>query len=168
MDLTFDRARPDDAGAIAAIRVAAAAQLTAAYGTGPWSWGTSTEAVERSLRTPLVVVARAGHTVVASFRLQSRKPWAIDRAYFSTVARPLYLVDMAVDPELQRCGVGRACLAEAVRRARAWPAQAIRLDAYDAPAGAGRFYERCGYREVGSARFRGTALRYFELILPDL
>lgn len=168
MHLTFDRACPEDAGDIAAIRRAAAEQLTATFGKGPWSWGVSIDGVKRSLRTPLVLVARARHTVVATFRLQSRKPWAIDGSRFSPVARPLYLVDMAVDPELQRQGVGRACLAEATRRARAWPAQAIRLDAYDAPAGAGRFYERCGYRDVGGAPFRGTALRYFELMLSDL
>ncbi len=165
MQLTFDRARIDDAPAIAAIRIAAAEQLTVRYGKGPWSWAITIDAVERSLRTPFVLVARSGHTVVATLRLQTRKPWAITLDAFSPVRRALYLVDMAVDPEVQRQGVGRACLAEAARRARAWPAGAIRLDAYDAPAGASGFYERCGYRNVARSEFRGIALRYFEIVL---
>ena len=44
-------------------------------------------------------------------------------------------------------------------------AAAIRLDAYDSTAGAGGFYARCGYREVGRVTYRGTALIYFESLL---
>jgi hypothetical protein len=47
----------------------------------------------------------------------------------------------------------------------AWPADAIRLDAWDAQAGAGEFYRKCGYREVGRAAYRKTRLIYFELAL---
>ena len=50
-------------------------------------------------------------------------------------------------------------------RLKAWPADAIRLDAYDAPAGAGDFYAKCGFREVGRATYRGVPLVYFELLL---
>jgi hypothetical protein len=49
--------------------------------------------------------------------------------------------------------------------ARAWPADAIRLDAYDGPAGAGPFYVKCGYRPTGRVTYRGTALVYFEQLL---
>jgi hypothetical protein len=49
--------------------------------------------------------------------------------------------------------------------ARAWPSQAIRLDAYDATAGAGRFYLKCGFREVGRVTYRKVPLIYFELLL---
>ncbi len=167
MQLTFDRARPEDAPAIAAIRIAAAEHLTAKFGRGPWSWAATIDSVERSMRTPLVLLARADHSVVATFRLQTRKPWAITLDAFVPVRRALYLVDMAVDPEVQRQGVGRACLDEAARRATAWPASAIRLDAYDSPAGASGFYERCGYRNVGRSHFRGIALRYFERVLDE-
>jgi GNAT superfamily N-acetyltransferase len=66
---------------------------------------------------------------------------------------------------VQRRGVGRACLQDVRRIAHAWPADAIRLDAYDAPAGAGRFYERCGYREVGRVVYRKVPLIYFESLL---
>jgi hypothetical protein len=49
--------------------------------------------------------------------------------------------------------------------ARDWPADAIRLDACDTPAGAGGFYPKCGYTEVGRVRYEGTPLIYYELPL---
>jgi GNAT superfamily N-acetyltransferase len=165
MQLAFAPARDEDLAAIAAIRTAASEQLTAAFGPGAWSWPVSLESARRAMRSPIVLLAWAADVPVATWRLQSRKPWSIDTAHFTPVRKPLYLVDMAVDPELQRQGVGRQCLAEAERRARAWPADAIRLDAYDAPAGAGPFYQRCGFREVGRSDRRGTPLRYFERLL---
>ncbi len=54
---------------------------------------------------------------------------------------------------------------EVEKVARAWPADAIRLDAYDAKAGAGEFYAKCGLREVGRAKYKGNPLIYFEWIL---
>ena len=39
---------------------------------------------------------------------------------------------------------------------RAWPADAIRLDAYDAAAGAGGFYAKFGCTEVGRVSYRDT------------
>jgi len=38
----------------------------------------------------------------------------------------------------------------------------LRLDAYDAEAGAGAFYPRCGFEERGHASYRGTPLVYFQ------
>ena len=65
-------------------------------------------------------------------------------------------------PTHQQRGIGRALLGEATRSARAFPAQAIWLDAYDAPAGAGGFYAACGFRECGRRAYRSTPLVYFE------
>jgi GNAT superfamily N-acetyltransferase len=72
---------------------------------------------------------------------------------------------MAVRPDYQRRGIGRLCLEHAIRRVRDWPADAIRLDAYDAEAGAGEFYSKCGFREVGRVEYRGTPLVYYELFV---
>ena len=72
---------------------------------------------------------------------------------------------VAVDPAKQRLGLGQACMARVPAIARAWPADAVRLDAYDAPAGAGGFYARCGYRERGRVSYRGVPLIYFEHVL---
>ena len=74
---------------------------------------------------------------------------------------------MAVAPSIQGRGVGRRCLARATEAAVAWPADAIRLDAYDAEAGAGEFYLKCGFTEVGRASYRGVPLVYYEQLLSQ-
>ena len=74
---------------------------------------------------------------------------------------------MAVHPDLQRLGVGRLLMQEAEAHARAWPADAIRLDAFDNAAGAGPFYAKCGYREVAHVIYKKDSLVYFELVLTQ-
>lgn len=152
-----------DALAIARLRTAAADDLTRRYGDGHWSSSVSERGVLRGIRDSRVLAARAGGAIVGTLRLTPKKPWAIDGGSFTAVGRPLYLVDMAVEPAMQRQGVGRALLAEAAAIARAWPADAIRLDAYDAEAGAGGFYAACGFTEVGRLVYRRVPLVYFEL-----
>jgi GNAT superfamily N-acetyltransferase len=117
------------------------------------------------MRTSQVFVARDGTEVVGTLRLTTTKPWAIDIKYFAKAGRPLYLLSMAVSPSRQRQGVGRWCLEEAKRLARAWPADCLRLDAYDADAGAAPFYARCGFKEVGKNTYRAVPLIYFEALL---
>lgn len=107
-------------------------------------------------------MAKTGGEVVSTLRLATKKPWAIDKTYFTSCKKPLYLLNMAVQPALQCQGIGRLCLEEAERLAREQPADSLRLDAYDAPAGAGEFYRKCGFQEVGRVTYRGVPLVYFE------
>jgi GNAT superfamily N-acetyltransferase len=166
MDLSFVDATPEDAAAIAALRAAVAERLTRDHGHGHWSGGVTERGVLSGLHAhSRILVARGGREILATLRLATKRPWAIDPSYFTAVRRSLYLSDMAVEPELQRHGIGRRLLDFAIETARAWPAEAIRLDAYDGPAGAGRFYARCGYREMGRVVYRGTPLVYFELLV---
>jgi GNAT superfamily N-acetyltransferase len=72
---------------------------------------------------------------------------------------------MAVLPAMQRKGIGRRCLEEAERLAREWPADVIRLDAYDAAAGGRGFYQSCGYLEKGRVCYRNAPLIYYERVL---
>jgi hypothetical protein len=65
---------------------------------------------------------------------------------------------------LQRRGIGRRLIKEGIAVARGWPSAAIRLDAYDAAAGAGLLYAS-GFLEVGRKTYRGVPLVYFELML---
>jgi GNAT superfamily N-acetyltransferase len=166
-NVRFETATTADARALAALHTAVAEDLTRAHGPGPWSTKTSETGVLFAMRTSRVFVAREGIEIVATLRLATKKPWAIDTKYFSPCQRPLYLLAMAVTPSRQRQGLGRLCLDEAKRIARAWPADAIRLDAFDADAGAGCFYARCGCTEVGRASYRNTPLIYFELCLAE-
>jgi GNAT superfamily N-acetyltransferase len=77
----------------------------------------------------------------------------------------VFLYDMAVDPARQRRGLGRTCIEGAIRAARAWPADALRLDAYDHAAGAGPFYEKCGFRETSRRVFFRAPIIYYEMML---
>ncbi len=165
MAVTLAPARPADCRAIAALRNASAAQLTREFGPGPWSSEASEEGVRRRMQTATIYLHRRGASLVAMLALSSRKPLALEPDRFTAVPQPLYLTDMAVHPHFQRDGIGRQCLEAVDDLVRQWPADAVRLDAYDAPAGAGEFYRRCGYLECGRATHRGTRLIYFEHLL---
>ena len=117
------------------------------------------------MQESIVIVAARGKTLLGTFRLATKKPWAIDRTIITPVKRPLFLVAMAVHPRYQRLGVGRRLIDEAIRIAREWPADSIVLDAYDADAGAGDFYAKCGFTEIGRQPYKGNPLRYFEMLL---
>lgn len=165
MKLSFGNATDADIPSIASLRAAVAAGLTREHGRGHWSSCPTEKAVLRGLRTSRVLVARKGRAVVGTVRLATTKPWAIDLAYFTVVPKALYLHDLAVAPEFQKQGVGRRLVEATIVAARAWPSNAIRLDAYDADAGAGPFYARCGFTEVGRVVYRNTPLIYFEQLL---
>ena len=168
MVITLEDATDRDAAAIAAMRMAVARQLTEQYGRGTWSFAAESEwGVRADIMTARVLVARDRGVVVGTMRLSTKPPWLGDISFFSASRTPLYLTSMAVLPRVQRTGVGRECLRQVRRIAAEWPADAIRLDAYDAPAGAGDFYRKAGYREVRRAPYNGTPLVFFELLITD-
>jgi GNAT superfamily N-acetyltransferase len=165
VELVHSLATADEAAEIASLRTAAALALGEAYGPGHWSIPATAKGVLFGMRHARVLTARADGRLVGVLRLATKKPWAIDVSYFTPVGRAIYLTDMAVHPSAQRRGVGRRMLAQVDAIVREWPGQAIRLDAYDAAAGAGAFYAACGYGEVGRVTYKGNPLVYFERIL---
>jgi GNAT superfamily N-acetyltransferase len=167
MKLLISTATSADSLAIASLRTSVAKHLTHQYGRGHWSSPVTEESVLRGIKTSLVLVARNDEDagIISTLRLATKKPWAIDLTYFSVVGRAVYLHDMAVSPDIQRQGIGRRFLQEAVALVRAWPSDTIRLDAYDSDAGAGAFYAKCGFREVGRVIYRNIPLIYFEMLL---
>jgi GNAT superfamily N-acetyltransferase len=162
--LKFRDATLKDAAQIAAIQNAAAGALTARFGEGAWSSLVSERGAVLSLRHAQVRVGYSGKQILTVLRLATKKPWAIDEGFFTPVKRPLYLTGMAVSVAHQGRGLGRQALHDARALARDWPADAIRLDAYDAKAGAGGFYAGCGYRERGRVIYKGNPLVYYELL----
>jgi GNAT superfamily N-acetyltransferase len=166
MPFRLETATIADAAAIASVRMVSARDLTARFGCGTWSFVAESEGgVRMDMLTSHILVARTEGTIVATLRLSTRSPWLGKIDFFTPAERPLYLTSMAVAPKWQGCGIGRACLEEVKRIAGKWDADAIRLDAYEAKAGAGEFYRKCGYREVRRAAYNGTPLIYFELML---
>src|SRR5688500_8824249 len=127
---------------IAALQNAAAGALTARFGEGHWSSLATERGAALAQRHARVRVGRSGKRILTVLRLATKKPWAIDVSYFTPVRRPLYLTGMAVSVGHQRQGLGKLALDDARAVAKSWPADAIRLDAYDADAEAGDLYRR--------------------------
>lgn len=165
MPLRFRDATLDDVAAIAGLQNAAAGALTERFGPGPWSTLVTERGAELAQRHARVRVGRDGRRIMTVLRLATRKPWAIDVAWFTPVKRPLYLTGMAVAVGHQRQGLGRRALEDACAVAEAWPADAIRLDAFDADAGGGGFYARCGFTERGRVVYKGDPLVYYERVV---
>lgn len=161
----LEQAGPADAEALAALSQLVAADLTTRHGKGPWSSCRTVKAVLLAMKRSTVFVARRRNEIVGTVSLGTRKPWAIDPRYFTPCARPLYLTVMAIAPPFQGQGLGRRCLREIQELGHRWKADSIRLDAFDAPTGAGGFYQKSGFREVGRVIYRGTPLRYYEFLL---
>ena len=155
-----------DAADVAALRNAVASALTERHGIGHWSSVSTVAGIRSSLkRSSLYIVRDSAGRAVATLELATTRPAAIDDRCFTDIARPLYVVGMAVDPGRQRRGIGRQCIADAVDICRRWPADGLRLDAYGAAAGAGAFYRKCGFVEVGRGEYRGRALICFERLV---
>jgi GNAT superfamily N-acetyltransferase len=163
--LTFRDATLADVAVIAALHNAAAGALTARFGAGHWSMLTTERGAAHAQRHARVRLGRDGRRVLTVLRLATKKPWAIDATYFTPVKRPLYVTGMTVSVAAQGQGLGRRAIEDARRVAKTWPADAIRLDAYDATAGAGMFYERCGFTERGRVVYKGVPLVYYETLL---
>lgn len=159
-----DFASANDAVELVHLRNDAAQRLTELFGPGIWSHQISEKSIHNGLKSSKILTARWRGRIVGTLRLGTKKPWAIDPAYFTGVPRPIYLVDMAVLPAKQRQGVGRLLLAHALAWAWKWPGDAVRLDAFDADAGAGDFYLKCGFRPRGRIVYRETPLLYFEML----
>lgn len=164
--LNFSDATLTDVGAIAALQNSVAGAVTARIGEGHWSSLVNERSAELALHHARTRVGKSGKRIFTALRLATRKPWAIDVSYFTPVKRPVYLTGMAVSVAHHGQGLGRQALDDARIVAQAWPADAIRLDAYDTEAGAGNFYARCGYRERGRVTYKSCPLVYYELLLP--
>jgi GNAT superfamily N-acetyltransferase len=166
--LKFRDATLADVAVIAALQNAAAGALTARFGEGHWSSLVTERGAALAQRHARVRVGRLGKRILTVLRLATKKPWAIDVTYFTPVKRPLYLTGMAISVAHQGQGLGRLALEDACVVARAWPADAIRLDAYDADAGAGPFYAKCGFRELARVVYKRNPLLYYELLLGQI
>lgn len=165
MRIRLRSATADDASDLTRMREAANLRLKEQFGDGYWVGKPTERAALCDIRLSMVYIARHRGRLIASLALQWKKPWAIDRAFLTPQRKRLFLTRMAVDPQYQRQGIGRQCLDEARRIAKEQKADSICLDAFDCAAGAGPFYARCGFREIGRAAYRTIPLIYYETIL---
>ena len=112
MQIKLEEADANDASDVAAIRNAAAEELTAQFGKGHWSSQVSDKGVLFQMKYGTVFLLRRNKKPVATLTLSKKKPWAHDRSYFTACQNPRYLTGMAVVPDLQRKGIGASGLTE--------------------------------------------------------
>jgi len=165
MALVFRFATKSDIPALLELRLAVDAEQQRRFGNNRWTTTITEKSIARGLKSSRVLIARRGRRIVATLRMEMKKPWATDLGYFTPVVKAIYLHDVDVSPPLQRSGVGRRLIERAKAVARAWPVDAIRVDAYDGAAGAGPFYGKCGFTELGRTVYRSVPLVYYEFVL---
>jgi GNAT superfamily N-acetyltransferase len=161
--LAFSTATPPDAEELAALRNAVAADQFLRFGVK--SFNTTARGTLCDMRWGTILIARHKNQIVSSLLLVKKKPWAIDVSYFTPVEHPLYVRSMNTHPVFQHCGAGTRLLKHALAFARRNGSNAVRLDAFDAPHGAGDFYIKCGWAPRGRALYRKTPHLYFEYLL---
>ena len=140
LGLSFRFATEEDIPALVKLRLAIDRDQARRFGRDRWSTTISERSVARGLKSSPVLVPQHQGQIIAGLRMDTKKPWGIDLKYFTPAVRAVYLHDVNVEPRLQRSGVGRELIERAKGVAQAWPVDAIRLDAYDGPSGAGPFY----------------------------
>ena len=155
-------ATASDAGALASLRTAVARDMARQFGEGEWSASPSDADVLQQLSASRVLVARSDTDIIGTVRLARARPWAIDASMFTPVATALYVLGLAVSPDARGRGVGRSLMDAAKEAARSEPAGALWLDAYEHAAGAGPFYLKCGFRQVGRTSYREMPLLFYE------
>jgi ribosomal protein S18 acetylase RimI-like enzyme len=159
---TISLANAEDVKALAAMRAAVAQDMTERFGEGAWSAVPSKVTVMKQMRASRVLVARRESKVVGTVRLAAAKPLAFDSSAFTPVNHALYVLGLAVAPQMRNRGLGRALMNAAKEAASSSEVDALWLDAYDHAAGVGPFYEKCGFRHVGRTSHKSQALLYYE------
>ena len=151
-----------DARELAALRTAVAERMTLEFGAGHWSARPSRAEVVRQLRASQVLVARRGADIIGTVRLARVLAGVIDVSAFTPVGEAFYVFGLAVAPGCRGMGIGRQLMDAAKEEMRRRGAGALWLDAYDHAAGAGDFYRKCGFREVGRTDYQDLPLIWFE------
>ncbi|MDE1152157.1 MAG: GNAT family N-acetyltransferase [Micavibrio sp.] len=159
-------ARIADILAIHQVRKAAADALTSQFGNGPWSSVSIISTAERALSGRTLFKIVDGSTIIGTLtltplRIGFYKPdWFADAA-----AKALYLHSMSIHPQRQHDDIGRQALEQVEAFAGQQGFTAIRLDSYDSDAGAGGFYESCGFVQVAREDAMKTKLKIYERII---
>ena len=164
MALSCRLAIGSDVPALLELRLAIDEDQQQRFGDERWSTTVNEKSVIRAFRSSRIVVATRRKRIVGAARMETKKPWAIDLRFFTPVCKAVYLHDVDVHPELQRSGIGRQLMDRVKAIAKEWPVDAIRLDAYDGPSGAGPFYKKCGFSETGRVVYRSVPLVYYEFV----
>lgn len=162
-EFALKQATADQLRELYALRKQAADDLSARFGSGHWGRVGSFRTMQEHQKQGLIYAGLRGQELVAMLRYSTQRPRFYRMEWFTDPDAPAgHLTQMAVRTDLQDSGYGRACVAAIEAIARRGGASYIRLDSYDAPAGAGEFYRKCGYQQVHRGEFNRVPLIYWE------
>jgi GNAT superfamily N-acetyltransferase len=165
VNLTFERARPNELEELHAILTAAGLDMEARWGLSHWVPAYPLSLLQTAADAGRVYsVRRADSRIVGTFTLGRdaadyvpAEAWSADPA--------MYVTQLAVHPDYQGVGIGRSCMQWIEGNAKREGLRSVRLDASAAHEALLRFYRGQGYEERAQFWFRGTHLVCFEKIL---
>ena len=149
--VTIRAAMPDDAATFAAIHEEVASWLWARgihqwqLGTFPITW------VQDAIARGEVYVAIENGAVIGAVMLQEADPDTWGAASLADAAG--YIHGLRVQPSVAGRGIGRALITWAERELLARGKRLARLDCWAANGALCAYYERAGYRRVGSRTY---------------
>jgi ribosomal protein S18 acetylase RimI-like enzyme len=147
--LLVREARPEDLPTVHSVTQTAYAPLINAIGTNVHVYAETPEQIgERLADGWTILLAEISGQVVGAIRITEREG-------------ELYIGRLAVIPEAQHCGIGRALMAAAEERGHAWGLPSTRLGAYEDVAASRPYYERLGYQIIERIELRTAPGRYF-------
>lgn len=159
-------AAPGEIAGIYKLSVAAASDLVDKYGQGRWRVAAARKTLKRNQQSDSLFVIVKDAVIVGTFCFTTKKAGFYRRGWFAFPDDPAgYLLNMAIAPQHQRQGIGREVMNHIDQLARSMKLLAVRFDAYEANAGAGGFYRKCGYQLVHVGKVGDVGLEYYEKVL---
>ncbi|NRA37941.1 MAG: GNAT family N-acetyltransferase [Planctomycetes bacterium] len=143
------------------LRNAVEKKLIQDYGSGDWGFTITESIVRRGLKNGKILLAWFGVELVGTLTLSKKKPWAVNKKIFPRSDNPIYMIAMAISPKHQRKGIGAKMVKKAISIAKTDGHDFIHLDSYNAEAGAGGFYEKCGFNHVCDIVYKECPLSYW-------
>jgi hypothetical protein len=163
MQLRVKRATPRDIPDITALWKLVVQRLGSRLGHPAWSKFVMPEGIYREMHRATVYIVREGDAVIAAFTLSMQKPWSLDEAQFKPATRALYLTDLAVHPHRLHRGIELLCIRAAIRIARSWLSDSLRLGTCEPEVGESVLLSTFGFRTVGTDYFGERPTTVFEL-----
>jgi len=147
--LHIREATPDDLPAVHAVTQAAYEQIKPIIGAQAHVFGeTLGNLAQRMADGWTILLAESNKQIVGAVRCQEHKG-------------EMYLGRLAVLPDAQHAGIGRALVMAVEQRGRDWGLPTVRLGAYEDVIPSRPYYERLGYHADERIELRSAPGRYF-------
>ena len=168
--MTLERAQQSDYGAVCALYQAVVEAMQAS-GLDQWTWGVypAADIIADDIAKGQLYVARKTDAIVAAVCVNCEQDDEYTAINWHYGVKPGLFHRLAIAPDAQGRGYGRAALGEVCRILREMGCDCLRCDTYSLNAAALRCYEGFGMRRAESFRFPWKEAPFvpFEMMLTD-